>query len=441
MSIIFTANEYCNRLLNIATNYKTLYVMGGIGYRLNSNGKQRAMQNSWNTKPPRPTMINQADEHTWAFDCVCLLKSVLWGWVGDESKLYGGGTYASNSVPDVSADGMINMCSGVSTDFSNIQKGEAVWMSGHIGCYIGDGKVVECTPKWDNKVQVTNLGNIAKFKMGNYREWTKHGKLPWIQYAAVPTPAPQPTPTPCTDVETYIWNRGMEEIGNPIGVAGIMGNWDKESGLKTNNLENLYNNKFHMTDEQYTAAVNDGSYNMFNFVHDAAGYGIAQWTYWSRKQALYDYMKKNNNLSIDDLKGQVDFAFTELKTSYKGVFDILKNAKTIQEASDAVLIHYENPADKSNAVKTARANAGLAIYNRHYKESKPTPEPVYHEFTVTYIVTAGSGLNIRDGAGTNNKVIGGLPYNTKFKVSKTSNGWGYIPDNNGWACLDYAKRV
>ena len=31
-----------------------------------------------------------------------------------------------------------------------------------------------------------------------------------------------------------------------------------------------------------------------NFIKDSAGYGIAQWTYWSLKQDLYNYMKNLN---------------------------------------------------------------------------------------------------------------------------------------------------
>jgi hypothetical protein len=77
---------------------------------------------------------------------------------------------------------MINVCSGVSKDFSNIEVGEVVWMKGHIGVYIGDGLAVECTPKWENKVQITAVGNIGKKTGYNTRTWTKHGKLPYISY-------------------------------------------------------------------------------------------------------------------------------------------------------------------------------------------------------------------------------------------------------------------
>lgn len=110
----------------------------------------------------------------WGFDCVGLIKAVLWGWNGDESKVYGGAVYASNGVPDVSADAMIGKCTDVSSDFSSILTGEFLWMKGHCGIYIGNGKVVESSPKWANGVQVTAL---------TARNWLKHGKLPWVEYS------------------------------------------------------------------------------------------------------------------------------------------------------------------------------------------------------------------------------------------------------------------
>ena len=48
--------------------------------------------------------------------------------------------------------------------------------------YVGEGKVVECTPKWSNSVQITYLGNKPEFKRDKYRVWSKHGKLPYLTY-------------------------------------------------------------------------------------------------------------------------------------------------------------------------------------------------------------------------------------------------------------------
>jgi hypothetical protein len=107
---------------------------------------------------------------------VGLVKGVLWGWNGDESKSYGGAVYASNGVPDISADAMIGRCKEVSSSMSGIAVGEFLWMKGHCGVYIGNGQVVESSPKWKNGVQITSL---------SARNWLKHGKLPYVEYVAL----------------------------------------------------------------------------------------------------------------------------------------------------------------------------------------------------------------------------------------------------------------
>lgn len=178
---ITTGKELAEAALNVANNYKTLYVMGCFGAPMNTANKTRYCNNhSYNKAADRTAMIKAAGADTFGFDCVCLIKGLLWGWCGDVSKTYGGAGYAVNGVPDIGADTMITRCSSVSTDFSKIEVGEAVWMSGHIGIYIGGGLAVECTPSWKNCVQVTAC-NCAKSGY-NRRNWTKHGKLPWVDY-------------------------------------------------------------------------------------------------------------------------------------------------------------------------------------------------------------------------------------------------------------------
>ena len=165
----------------IALHYKTLYVLGGIGFPLTASMKKRCMQQySYNAK--RRKMIEAASADTFGFDCVGIIKSILWGWNGDVNAIYGGAKYASNGVPDIGADYMITLCKNVSTDFRKIEIGEAVWKKGHIGVYIGGGLAVECTPAWANKVQITAVKNIGTRKGYESRTWTKHGKLPWVTY-------------------------------------------------------------------------------------------------------------------------------------------------------------------------------------------------------------------------------------------------------------------
>lgn len=185
--MIKTGKELATACLNVANNYKTLYVMGCFGAPMNAANKERYCQNhSYNQQTVRQVMIKAATSDTFGFDCVCLIKGLLWGWDGNAGKTYGGASYCSNGVPDIGADQIINKCMDVSTDFSKIAVGELLWMSGHVGIYIGDGKAVECTPAWKNGVQVTDVLNV---KSGTGHKWTKHGKLPYVKYDASATPA------------------------------------------------------------------------------------------------------------------------------------------------------------------------------------------------------------------------------------------------------------
>lgn len=184
MAKVMTAAALVAKAVDIATNYKTLYVMGCFGAPMTDTNKTRYCKNhDYNKQTARTAMIQAASADTFGFDCVCLIKGILWGWSGDKSKVYGGAQYASNGVQDASADGMIALCSGVTTNFAGIVPGAAVWVKGHIGIYIGDGLAVECTPAWKNQVQITAVGNIGSKSGYNTRKWTKWGLLPYVDYS------------------------------------------------------------------------------------------------------------------------------------------------------------------------------------------------------------------------------------------------------------------
>ena len=172
-----------------------------------------------------------------------------------------------------------------------------------------------------------------------------------------------------TDAEKTIWDFLHGKIGNAYGAAGMMGNLYAESALRPNNLQNTYEKKLGMTDAEYTSAVDSGSYT--NFVRDSAGYGLAQWTYWSRKQALLQFVQAAGK-SIGDLQAQLDFLWKELQ-GYTSVLNTLKTATSVKAASDAVLTGYERPADQSDAVKEKRAGYGQTYFDK-YAGKKPSEE-------------------------------------------------------------------
>lgn len=182
---IKTGNQLAAAAEAVAKNHKTLYVMGCFGAPMTTKNKARYTTNhAYNRQASRTKKINAASAETFGFDCVGLIKGLLWGWSGSRAKTYGGATYATNGVPDINADTMIKKCKGVSSSFSGIQPGEVVWTDGHIGIYIGGGLAVESTPSWSDRVQITAVLNIGAKAGYNGRRWRKRGKLPYISYTA-----------------------------------------------------------------------------------------------------------------------------------------------------------------------------------------------------------------------------------------------------------------
>lgn len=96
--------------------------------------------------------------------------------------------------------------------------------------------------------------------------------------------------------EKIIWDYLKQKGLSDYGAAGLMGNLYAESGLNPQNLQNTYEKKLGYTDVSYTDAVDSGSYS--NFVNDSAGYGLAQWTFWSRKRLFFFLLKAEKSLLV-----------------------------------------------------------------------------------------------------------------------------------------------
>ena len=190
-----------------------------------------------------------------------------------------------------------------------------------------------------------------------------------LEAAAEKEPESVTQPTTGTDNVATIWNFFKGKGLNDFAVAGIMGNLYAESGFKPTNLQNTYEKKLGYTDAEYTAAVDNGTYT--NFVKDSAGYGLAQWTYWSRKQALMEYAQSVGK-SIGDLSMQLDFMWKEMQ-GYKSMMTTLKAATSILEASNAVLTQYEKPADQGETVQKKRAGYGQTYYDKYAQKAADSP--------------------------------------------------------------------
>lgn len=248
-----------------------------------------------------------------------------------------------------------------------------------------------------------------------------------------------PAEPAAVDNAAVIWNFLKSKGLNDYAVAGIMGNLEKESGLDPCNLQNSYNKKLNISDADYTAVVDAGAYP--DFVTDKAGYGLVQWTYWSRKKALLDYAKAAGT-SIGDLNMQLAFMWQELQ-GYKAVMTVLNSAASVREASDIVLHKYEQPGDQSVAVEEKRAASGQTFFDR-FTGSSVSPFPAV-PFLVKVIIP---DLNIRKSPGSadNTNLTGKFTRIGTFTIVEVSGSWGllksYQKNRNGWIYLgnpEYCK--
>lgn len=169
-------------------------------------------------------------------------------------------------------------------------------------------------------------------------------------------------PQPVTDYGylQQLWTDLLDFIGNPIGVAGLMGNLYAESKcvpyIKQGNVRPPWT-----PSQTYTEKVDTGQISEYTFVHDSIGYGFSQWTYYTRKQGLYDY--GSSDLSIGAYSRGLGFMKQELLGNYIDTFTTLVNATTLKQASDYVLHNYEQPQDQSSSAEDYREGVSLTIYN------------------------------------------------------------------------------
>lgn len=283
MTYLMTAEAFIAIAFAIATKHKTCYMLGPWGWPATDKMISRATTNGSNASTNRQWLrfANAIKGKGFIFDCVGLIKGILWGWNANLSKSYGGAGYACNGVPDIDAKQMINRCNGVSTNFTKILPGEAVWMDGHIGIYIGDGKVVEATPRWNNGVQISTCTNVSKKQIAGTvgsRTWTKHGKLPWVDYSVfenVQTSKPAQPTTPSKEDDNVVRYKTKNDI--PTGshfrdiiddlmTAGIIGG-DGSDPNGNNDVIDLSHDMVRMMAFMYRSGTFDAALNKCGVGH------------------------------------------------------------------------------------------------------------------------------------------------------------------------------
>ena len=187
--------------------------------------------------------------------------------------------------------------------------------------------------------------------------------------------------------EQTVWNFLTSQGLTNAGAAGLIGNLQAESGMRSVVYQDSYKPSVGLTDQQYVDQVNSGAYSQYNFVHDSVGFGLAQWTYYTRKQALYEMCHGQ----IGDLNCQLNYLIAELRTYFSGVNSLLRSSGSVSDCALKVLFQFEAPADQGYGVQQYRIGLAQGYYNTFAGGSTPTPGPTPSQ--KTYVVQAGDTLS------------------------------------------------
>ena len=173
--------------------------------------------------------------------------------------------------------------------------------------------------------------------------------------------------------QDIIWKTLYGYLGNEIGAAAFMGNMWGESNLVPNRKQGDFTQGFTQS-AAYTAAIDKGTYTKSQFMYDGIGYGLAQWTYYTRKQRMYEYWLnfKSDELSIGDITFELYWFMRELDTDFPNIKKTMQAATDLDAASDYVLKVYENPANIPALIQPRR-NATHYFYNKYTGGTPPEP--------------------------------------------------------------------
>lgn len=165
------------------------------------------------------------------------------------------------------------------------------------------------------------------------------------------------------------------------GACGVLGNMKAESNMQSNIAQRGMTN---LSDAEYTKAADNGK---INFVHDAVGYGLCQWTYHTRKRDLLQF-SKNWGVSVGAEDMQVEFFLHEMRESYPKLLKFLSETHDLMTATERVCKEYERPAINNVAVRYEYAQEFFeecaASGGEEVKDSPPDPTIMMLQMILSY---------------------------------------------------------
>jgi len=168
--------------------------------------------------------------------------------------------------------------------------------------------------------------------------------------------------------EQTIYNRLRKHGVTQAGALGILGNWACESGNEPFRVQGDFN-AYRTISKAYVQDIKSGRMSAQSFQSDQKGFGLAQWTYWSRKAEMLQACGRDR---IDDAEAQTDFAVKEMKRDFPNLWQFLTQTTDVFTACSRVCREFERPAVNNI---DARFAAAKRIQNEINLDGGSEPEP------------------------------------------------------------------
>ena len=164
------------------------------------------------------------------------------------------------------------------------------------------------------------------------------------------------------------------------GAAGLMGSLYAESGCYPYQCQSPDGE--HMISRthclNYIEQVDNQTITRYQFSHGGCdlngnytssnlGFGLAQWTWPSRKEGLYDYIfSTTGGTTLNDEYRQTEYILQEISSgSYPTVYTTLTTSHNIDACADVCLEDYESPSEQGQVAHEMRRSYAKQIYDRY----------------------------------------------------------------------------
>jgi len=158
--------------------------------------------------------------------------------------------------------------------------------------------------------------------------------------------------------QIWAWLKGNTELTN-IAIAGIMGNLECESNCEPCRMQGDFSAN-RQASRTYADLADSGKNPVSSYRSDGVGWGLAQWTYYTRKENLLRFCSARGK-SIADLDSQLSFMLTE--SEYTSIARKLSAATTVYDAAKIFCDSFERPAVPNYQ---QRAEAGEKFYKDYH---------------------------------------------------------------------------